>query len=243
MNRVLISYIIFDLLFLATGVLLLVATLTQDDDRNPPTRANVARKMLLSLCPLRGEPQSTSLDGVSQTAFSDPKTAAFVNGVFIIFAFMLSLPGLALPTSRMWLWMHGWLVAFCITFTLALGVDLWLQTLKMRSNLSTLWARQSPQIQGLLQETFNCCGYMDSSTPPFQPNSVCPNSLKAANMPGCVWDFSNYTNTYLGTIFTASFGIVALDVLLLLNVSMVLKQRREQKRYRHIDEKNGLGSI
>jgi len=222
MNKVLISYIIFDLLFLATGVLLLSATLTQDDARNPPTRTNVARKMLLSLCPLR---------------------AAFVNGVFIVFTFMLSLPGLALPTSRMWLWLHGWLVAFCITFTLALGLDLWLQTLKMRSNLSALWARQSPQIQGLLQETFNCCGYMDSSTPPFQPNSVCPNSLKAANMPGCVWGFSNYMSTYLGMVFTASFGIVALDVLLLLNVSMVLKQRREQKRYRHIDEKNGLGSI
>jgi len=167
--------------------------------------------------------------------------AAFVNGVFIVFAFLLSLPGLALPTSRMWLWLHGWLVAFCITFTLALGVDVWLRTLKTRSNLSALWGKQTPEIRGLLQETFKCCGYMDSS--PFQPNSVCPDSLKAATMPGCVWAFSNYANKYLAMIFTASFGIVALDVVLLLGISMVLKQRREQKRYRVIDEKNGFGSI
>ncbi|KAI9768966.1 MAG: phospholipid scramblase 1 [Geoglossum simile] len=222
MNRVLTTYIILDLLFLATGVLLLTSVLTQNDDRSNPTLANVARKMLLSLCPLR---------------------AAFVNGVFIVFAFLLSLPGLALPTSRMWLWLHGWLVAFCITFTLALGVDVWLGTLKTRSNLNVLWGKQSPQIRGLLQETFKCCGYTNSTTPPFQPNSVCPNSLTAAKMPGCVWAFSNYVNKYHAMIFTASFGVVALDVVLLLGVAMVLKQRREQKRYRVIDEKNGLGSI
>jgi len=178
--------------------------------------------MVLSLCPLR---------------------AAFVNGVFIVLAFLLSLPGLALSTSRLWLWLHGWLVAFCTTFTLALGVDVWLRTLRTRSNLSALWAQQSPQIRGLLQETFKCCGYMDSSTPLFQPNSVCPDSLQAASMPGCVSAFSNYANKYLAMIFTASFGIVALDVVLLLSIAMVLKQRREQKRYRIIDGKNGLGSI
>jgi len=222
MNRVIAFYIVVDLLFLATGGLLLSATLTQNDDWNAPTKTNVARKMILSLCPLK---------------------AAFVNGIFIVFAFLLSLPGLALPTSRMWLWLHGWLVAFCTTFTLALGVDVWLRTLKTRLNLGSLWARQSPQIQGLLQETFQCCGYMDSSTSPFQPNSVCPDRLKAASMPACVWPFYNYANKYLGMIFTVSFAIVALDVILLLGVAMVLKQRREQKRYRVIDVKNGFGSI
>jgi|SRR5579862_6125113 len=88
-----------------------------------------------------------------QTAFSDPKTAAFVNGIFIVFAFLVSLPGLALPTSRLWLWLHGWLVAFCISFTLSLGVDVWLRTLKTRSNLGALWTHQSPQVQSLLEQT------------------------------------------------------------------------------------------
>jgi len=222
MNKILLSYVLLDILFLGTGILLLTTVIVQKDDKTPPTRANVAWKMLLSLCPLR---------------------AAFVNGIFIVLAFLVSLPGVVLPTNRMWLRLHGWLIVFCIFFTLAMGLEVWIRTLKTRSNLNVLWTQQSPQVQGLLQDTFNCCGYINSTTPPFQTNSVCPNPLAAAQMPGCIVPFSNFANKYLSVLFTASFGIVALDVLLILCVAMVLKQRREQKRYRHIDEKNGLGSI
>jgi hypothetical protein len=57
---------------------------------------------------------------------------------------------------------------------------------------------------------------------------------------GCVGPFSQFANTYLDLIFTAAFGIVGVDVLLLLCVVMVLKYRGELQRYRHIDEKNGF---
>jgi hypothetical protein len=44
-------------------------------------------------------------------------------------------------------------------------------------------------------------------------------------------------------IFTAAFGIVGVDAILVLCVAMVLQYRQEQERYRHIDEKNGLGGL
>jgi hypothetical protein len=75
-------------------------------------------------------------------------------------------------------------------------------------------------------------------TPPFIINSVCPDSNTASQMIGCVGPFSSFANNYLDLIFTAAFGIVGIDVLLLLCIATVLKYRAELERYRHIDEKS-----
>jgi hypothetical protein len=77
----------------------------------------------------------------------------------------------------------------------------------------------------------------------FIQDSTCTNSLVAAQKPGCISAFSSFANGYMDLIFTAAFGIVGVDVLLVLCVAMVLKYRQEQERYRHIDEKNRLGGL
>ena len=74
-------------------------------------------------------------------------------------------------------------------------------------------------------------------------DSTCLNSLVAAQKGGCIGKFSTFANTYLDQIFTAAFGIVGVDFLLVLCVAMVLKYRMEQERYKHIDEKNGLNGL
>lgn len=75
----------------------------------------------------------------------------------------------------------------------------------------------------------------------FVTDSACPNPTAAAATQGCVGPFASFTGIYLDFIFTAAFGIVGVDVLLLLCVVMVIKYRGELERYRHIDEKNGVG--
>lgn len=90
---------------------------------------------------------------------------------------------------------------------------------------------------------FNCCGYFNSTSPPFVQDSTCINSLVAAQKGGCIGQFSSFANRYLDLIFTAAFGIVGIDAVLVLCVAMVLNYRQEQERYRHIDEKNGLGGL
>jgi hypothetical protein len=77
-------------------------------------------------------------------------------------------------------------------------------------------------------------------SPPFVVNSACPDAKTASAMIGCVGPFSSFANTYLDLIFTAAFGIVGVDVLLLLCIVMVLKYRAELERYRHIDEKSSF---
>lgn len=44
-------------------------------------------------------------------------------------------------------------------------------------------------------------------------------------------------------IFTADFGIVAIDVILILGIACLLKDRKEKERYALIDAKTGFGPI
>ena len=77
---------------------------------------------------------------------------------------------------------------------------------------------------------FDCCGYVNATTPPFVQDQTCTNSLVAAQKGGCIAPFSSFTNKYLDQIFTAAFGIVGIDFILVLCVAMVLKYRMEQER-------------
>ena len=90
---------------------------------------------------------------------------------------------------------------------------------------------------------FDCCGYFNSTSPLFVQDGTCTTSLVAAQKGGCISKFSSHANRYLDLIFTAAFGIVGIDTILVLCVAMVLKYRQEQERYRHIDEKNGMGTL
>jgi len=78
--------------------------------------------------------------------------AGVVNAIFVFVTFLLSLPALFIPTNRGWLRTQGWLVVVCATFTLGLGVAIWVETLQTRQNLSVLWGRETPLIQSLLQQ-------------------------------------------------------------------------------------------
>jgi hypothetical protein len=75
-----------------------------------------------------------------------------VNAIFVFITFLLSLPGLFLPTNRGWLRTQGWLVVVCATFTLGLGLAIWVETLQTRQSLSAVWGRETPLIQSLLQQ-------------------------------------------------------------------------------------------
>jgi len=218
-NKLMLTFIGVDFLFLACGALILgFSLISVQQERATPTVSNVAYNIILTECPLK---------------------AGIVNAIFVFLTFIVSLPALAMPSNRGWLKLQGWLVVVCSFFTLVLGLFMWFDTLQTRKNLNVIWGRQEPKVQSLLQERFSCCGYINSMTPPFVQDSVCPDGFSASQKMGCVGPFSTFANAYLDLIFTAAFGIVGLDVILLLCIVMVLKHRAEQDRYRHIDEKNG----
>lgn len=242
-NKLVLVFITFDALFVLGGaVIFAVVMMTRSSMNAGPTLNSVATDMLLSQSPLTGTVLPIRPPYSSQHT-DTTLGAATVNAIFIFTTFAVSLPAIIFPKNRILLNLHGWLVVICALFTLVVGLDIWYKTLKTRSNLAVAWGQQTAQTQSLLQQRFNCCGYLNSTAPPFQKDTTCTNALVAAQKSGCVTPFSKFANQYLDIVFTADFGIVAIDVILLLCVAMVLKQRKEKERYRLIDEKLGWGPI
>lgn len=84
---------------------------------------------------------------------------------------------------------------------------------------------------------------MSPTSPEFVVDRVCRNNLVAAQIEGCVGPLSRFANDFLDLVFTAVFGVVGIDVLLILSITMLLKDRKEQERYRYIDGKAGLNGF
>ena len=171
---------------------------------------------------------------------TDNNSAAIANAVFVFATFLLTVPGIVMRKSRGWLKISGYLVVLCALFTMIIGLTLWFDTLKTRRNLSDIWDQQDVSVQSLLQTKFNCCGYANSTSPPFVVDNTCPTTVIASSKLGCVSLFSSFANGFLDVIFTGAFGIVGVDVLFVLATAILLKDRKEQERYRHIDEKNTM---
>jgi len=216
-NPLLWTYIVVDILVLLSGLGILATVLVTQMSMKNVTLSNVAQNILLMNCPL---------------------TAGIVDAIMIFITFLASVPALIVPSNRLWLKIHGWLLVVSAIFTLVLGLDIWFDTLKNRAHMSVLWAQQTPHVQSLLQQHFHCCGFQNSTT--FQKDALCTGPLIAATLPNCQGKFSSFGASFLDLVFTADFGIVALDVILLLCVAMVLKDRKERERYKLIDAKNGF---
>lgn len=79
-------------------------------------------------------------------------TAGVINSIVMFVTFLVSLPALALPSNKGWIRAHSWMVVISALFTLALGLAVWIDTLKTRANLLVVWSRESTQTQSLLQQ-------------------------------------------------------------------------------------------
>lgn len=68
-----------------------------------------------------------------------------------------------------------------------------------------------------------------ATSPSFVLDNTCTNTLVADSLGGCVAPFSTFANNFLDLPFTAAFGIVGIDVLLLLSVACLFKTARRRR--------------
>lgn len=196
-DTVLLAYIAFDLVFAIMGTVMLIMALNmQSQISMSPNIENVARNLLLNSCPLK---------------------AAVANGILILATFLMTVPAIAMPRARGLLKLTGYFVFVCAVFTMVIGLTIWFKTLKTRNNLLSIWTAQDVSTQSLLQTKFKCCGYINSTSPAFVVDNICPDPTIAAARLGCVFPFSAYANKFLDVIFTAFFGIVGVDALFILS--------------------------
>lgn len=184
--------------------------------------------------------------------------AAIANGGFTLFIFLLSLPAMA-TSGRSWLKLIVYLIVVDALFTMVIGLYLWVLTLTTKQELFDIWIKQPASTQTLLQTTvsqdcsgnsnkrseiltctqFQCCGYFNSTAPAFVTDATCPSPATAALIKGCAAPLTSFSNVFIDNIFTAAFGMVGIDVALVMSIACLLKDRKERERFRHIDEKRG----
>ena len=174
------------------------------------TVENVAHNLILSKAPLTGISSRAARRHHRRLKMilTVRELATLVNAIFVFATFLTALPAFLLPLNRLVLKIHGWLIVTCAIFTMVLGLILWFDTLKTKANLNSLWGQQSQSDQSMLQTRFECCGFFNSTTPPFVTDSICTNDLVAAVQEGCVTKFTAFTDSFLDLIFTAAFGVV-----------------------------------
>lgn len=90
---------------------------------------------------------------------------------------------------------------------------------------------------------FNCCGFLNSTSPAFVTDAQCPSPAAAALQPGCAASIGLFGNVFIDDIFTAVFGMVGVDVVFVMAATCLIKERRERERFRHIDEKTGASTF
>jgi len=222
-NKIQLVYVATDFLFLVMGVFILAFSIIVNNikDEIPVNGRQAARNLLYQGFPL---------------------TAGIANAALIFATFVVSLPGLA-TSSRKWLKLAGYMAVVCGVFSMILGLYIWILTLKSRGDFEVLFGLQSDTVKSMMQREFSCCGYRNSTSPAFITDAMCPSKAASAIMRGCATPISSFANVFLDNIFTSLFGIVAIDAVFVMAAVCLVKDRKERERFRHIDEKNGMGRI
>jgi hypothetical protein len=148
-DNILLTYALVDILFLVSGVLLLAFALTTESmGHQTPTVTTAARDIILKqAAPVSGQSPSHRCQLVLTEL-----PAAIGNAVLVFITFLISIAAMVMPMTRGWLKLNGYMTAVCALFTMILGLSMWVDTLRTRSNLSVVWADQPASTQSLIQQ-------------------------------------------------------------------------------------------
>ncbi|SCV69243.1 BQ2448_2263 [Microbotryum intermedium] len=144
----------------------------------------------------------------------------------------------------------NWSLVVIILLTMLTGSVIWIDTLQERAQLASLWLEQAISTQAYLQDQLQCCGYWNA-TPEGGFRAVagfCGDPIKALEAMPCVGPVSRFADYMLNNIFTTDpyspyqiYGFTAIQLSLLLISICLIKIRREEDRFRALEEKEGWG--
>ena len=132
-NKIFLTTVLADALFLGSGILVLGFSLVvrSQMDKVPSNGEEATRNLLHQRFPL---------------------TAGIVNAAFILVTFVATLPGLFMPTRGI-LKVGGYMITFCGIFTMCVGVFLWVMTLRIKEEFFSIYLAQESTVQSLIQDS------------------------------------------------------------------------------------------
>lgn len=107
----------------------------------------------------RGEDVIAARGGGKGGLNANAGAVGIVNAVFVFATFLMTLPGIITP-ARSWIKIGAYMTVVCAIFSLIIGLDLWVLTLRTKENFQPVWNNQPASTQDLMQ-TAVC------SPPPF----------------------------------------------------------------------------
>lgn len=133
-DKVLVSHLVLNVLFITTGVVILVASLIGIQKDSADTDSVLA--LIIHECPLR---------------------AGVANGIMILATSALVIPSTLLRENRFWLKLQSVFIICCAIFTFVLSIVVWFFTLSTRARLGEVWANLDRDTQSMIQQEVRPC--------------------------------------------------------------------------------------
>ncbi|GAA5907269.1 hypothetical protein JCM5296_000319 [Sporobolomyces johnsonii] len=139
----------------------------------------------------------------------------------------------------------GGMIAFSwsLVGTIVVGSIMWFFSLTERAHYLRMWVQQDGATQVFLQDSLQCCGYFNASIAGSftQPTGFCSTipGGNATAIQGCVTPITGFADYLLENTFTTIYGFTTIQLALFLVSCCLIISRREEERFRNIDEKRG----
>lgn len=118
------------------------------------------------------------------------------SGVIVSVAALLAMPGM-MANATSFLKAASIINIISIVATLSFGLSVWFVTLVEKSAYLVYWRTLPSANTALLQDKFNCCGYLNSTTPQFVQSIACPNADLAFLKQGCHLPLTSFSDKIL----------------------------------------------
>lgn len=172
--------------------------------------------------------------------------AATILGVIYLLTFVVSIGAMVQPSTAVsGFIVLNWTLILDAVATLVVGTILWFYSLMERNNYYAVWKMQTDATREAVQNMFQCCGY-------FLPNDTvaiggfCQNMqfVNALNTTdACVSHITSFSDDMIQPVFTGIYFFMGVVLCLLMASLCVIKTRREEDRFRKIDQKRGGGGF
>jgi len=160
-------------------------------------------------------------------------------GIMLIVTWMVSVGAILQPNHvTIGLVATNWaLIGDAITIVVV-GGSIWLYTLTSMTNYMAQWEASSTTTIQALQDTLSCCGYTNSTQDAVFAG-FCANTTFAASQVGCSSVIMPQVDYTLNNIFSSIFGFMAVVIAFFWATVCMVYRRKQQERFRLIDEKRG----
>ncbi|KAG8905129.1 phospholipid scramblase 1 [Tulasnella sp. 403] len=165
--------------------------------------------------------------------------AGLVLGIAFVVTWMISIAAILQQNHvTVGLVITNWTLILDASATLFIGCAIWYYTLMPTKNFLDQWQHSTPERLQALQDTLSCCGYRNSTE--FAVNAgFCADPTFASSQPGCSTLILPHADYTLNNIFSSIFGFMAVVIGFFLATVCMVYRRKQQERFRKIDEKRG----